>query len=161
MAEQIFTTPKVRNSKYIFLQIMLNIFGAAVLVSLFIAWKGVEKFPLFLWVYAPITLFIHYYHITRLRYINEIGIDTEKRTIRFSCYQFSKGNKEFTKPFGEVKMEIIQYLFPRKLRNPKIYFFKNKPGDFYVSAAKDGFSRKTMNEIAALLTDLTTPVNRK
>jgi hypothetical protein len=58
-------------------------------------------------------------------------------------------------------MEIIQYLFPRKLRNPKIYFFKNKPGDFYVSAAKDGFSRKTMNEIAALLTDLTTPVNRK
>lgn len=160
MAEQIFTSPKRKDREYIYLKIVHYLLATALFLLFVIAWLGIAKFPFFLWIYIPFILVNYYYRVTRLSYINEINIDTENRIIRFSCYRFSTGTKEFTKPFDEVKIEVVQYLFPRKSRNPIIYFFKNKPGDFYLSAAKDGFSRKTMNEIAALLTALTTLVKK-
>jgi hypothetical protein len=104
--------------------------------------------------------FTHAVELMRLTYINEIRIDTDNKLISFYCYKPRAGKKEYHRTFADVKVEIVEYLWPKNARRPKIYFFRKEPGHFYVSARKDNFSHDVMNEIAATLKQLTSPLKR-
>jgi hypothetical protein len=94
-------------------------------------------------------------------YINEIVIDIENRKIIFYCYQPVKGSSVAERSFDELKFDITKEWNIRTWKHsPVIYFFRNKPTDFFVSALKDRFAVQTLQEMVLVLEQLSRPVVR-
>jgi hypothetical protein len=92
-------------------------------------------------------------------YINEIIIDRENRQVIFHCYRPWNGTRIITRSFDDLKFHYATETNGWFLKRfPAIYFFKNEPGDFYVSVHKDGFSKQTLIELIHLLDQLGKPV---
>lgn len=117
-----------------------------------------EKLP-FYTILAAVTFIVSFLRDSTTTAFNEVIIDEQKQLISFYCYRFWKGEFSLTSRFDETKIDIDPSystgLFSQG--KPAIFFFKNKPGLFYVSEKKDGFSKKTIAELSDLLKKITSP----
>ncbi len=117
-----------------------------------------ERFP-FYTILAAATLIVSFIRDSTSTVFNAVIIDEQKQLITFYCFRFWKGEFPLERSFDETKIEIDPSystgLFSQG--QPAIFFFKNKPGQFYVSEKKDGFSKKTMADLSEILKKITSP----
>jgi hypothetical protein len=93
-------------------------------------------------------------------FIQQVNIDEENRSVAFNCFQFWQGQKTFKEPFDELKVKIVPPILAWRYTSPTVFFFRNDPGDFYVSNRKDHFSKETLNALTEALRRLTSPAKK-
>lgn len=81
--------------------------------------------------------------------VNKFSIDRTKLLIHFNYYDINQGQVKKSFSFKGTRIKITR---------SEIYFFAGRKETFIISKAKDGFDKKTMNEIRETLENLTSPV---
>ena len=88
-------------------------------------------------------------------YVDSLTVDVFQRKLFFECFVFLKGKKEYERRFDEIKVDITNENLSFFRKSPVIYFYKKRPGEMYLSAFKDKFTKQTLEELSALLTSIT------
>jgi hypothetical protein len=91
--------------------------------------------------------------------INEIDINLSNKIITFYFFHFWRGHTIRTESLDTIKYLIDKNYSEGLLKGstPAVFFFKEKPGDFYVSELKDEFPEKAITELSATLQEITRP----
>lgn len=88
-------------------------------------------------------------------YVNSLTVDVFQQKLFFDCFVFLKGRKEYERRFDEIKVNISEQSAGFFITAPVIYFYKKKPGEMHLSAAKDKIAIRKLKELSALLTSIT------
>lgn len=88
--------------------------------------------------------------------INEIIIDSSKRSLQINYYNTLEGQREETYPFSEIKVDIREN---RKKEVSEIIFFIKKKNDFTLEKNKDNFNQQDLESLKELLYSVTSPRN--
>ncbi|MCX6318783.1 MAG: hypothetical protein NTW29_16000 [Bacteroidetes bacterium] len=155
-----FTTKRPKSSGYALWRLFLYVYFYALLLFIFYHFS-----PLRISLGSMLILLICFFiqrafYYNEHSFINQITIDTGTGHIFFTIYKPGSGIKEYKRSFDDLKIKLEQYRWPKIARKPVIYFFRKKPGDLFLSAEKDGFSRQDMKAIVTLLESITHPVKR-
>jgi hypothetical protein len=88
--------------------------------------------------------------------INEIIIDSSKRSLQISYYNTYEGQMEETYSFSDIKLDIRE---TRKREVKEIIFFIKKKTDFTLEKNKDNFSQRDLESLKELLYSITSSKN--
>ncbi|MGG9964688.1 hypothetical protein [Ferruginibacter sp. SUN106] len=86
--------------------------------------------------------------------INEIVIDTVKKTLQISYYNFHQGQMKEKYAFSEIKLDISE---SRKSEVREINFYIKRKADFTLEKDKDNFSQQDLESLKELLYSITSP----
>jgi hypothetical protein len=88
--------------------------------------------------------------------INEIIIDSAKRSLQISYYNTYEGQMEETYSFSDIKIDIEE---TRKKAVRQINFFIKRKADFTLEKNKDNFKQQDLESLKELLYSITSSKN--
>ena len=107
---------------------------------------------------AAIPVFIAaFFSVARVKYINRVILDTEKKTATIHYYSFYETHAFESYPWAKVNIRFTRNwsVFPK--RRNSIIVFKTTWDYYEISVSKDRFAAEQMDEMIRVLTALTKP----
>jgi hypothetical protein len=111
------------------------------------------------WVFLLIFFSIsHFATISRFNWVNEVIIDPDQRSLLVKYYNLYEGIASEVFHFDNLRIRINKGRLFNRSNISSVSILKGKKEEYEISKQKDGYSRASVKELAALLESLTHPV---